>query len=71
MDVHRSRPLRPKALSHGRKGIGIWDGIMRARDQIRQKMPTRFVIPAGDTLALLAMVVPSGSWTCVKRRRLL
>ncbi len=44
---------------------------MLAASGVQRKRPTRFVIPAGDTLALLALVVPSGSWTCVKRRRLL
>jgi hypothetical protein len=45
------------------KGIGIWDG---ACDQVRLKMSTLFVIPAGDTLGLLSLVVPSGSRACVR-----
>ena len=49
------------------KGIGIWVGVIWACDQAWPKIPARFVIPAGDTLALLALVAPSGATHAFRR----
>jgi len=35
------------------KGIGIWDAAMWGMRSGPAEIPTRFVIPAGETLALL------------------